>query len=335
MNLGYNDLISKSPYLSDTVMVSAVKKESVLDAAMVTDILSENPQAAKSDTVVYELENRINPLSDDQMTEVMQGLYITGAKEALESNLAGYRNDYSRTLNNIVRYYTNDTLCTSPVDSIITWLSGSDYLWARYHQAFSLSEKGDTSASLTLLENLSNSFSFTPEMYTEHQNYTELLNYFGQYRDSSLSVFQSDSIWVSELYSIMHDSSGLASIYSTNLLSALGKVVYAEPYILPVSGLKDSKVQWPKVTKRESNSLKIYPNPACTYCIVEFELTDFQNGSTFKIIDNQGKIILSQALIKNHDYLVIPLVNFPSGLYICTIDSGGKLVKSAKLIVNK
>jgi hypothetical protein len=331
----YNDLIGKSPYLSDTVMVSAVKQESVLDAAMVTDILTENPQAAKSDTVLFELENRINPLSDDQMNDVMQGLYVTGAKEALESNLAGYRNDYSRTLNNIVRYYSGDTLSASPVDSIITWLNSSDYLWARYHQVFILNEKNDSVGTASLLGNLANSFPFTPEMIMEHQNYLDLINFYKYCRDSSTSILQPDSIQVSSLFSIVQDSTGLTSVYVTNLLSALGELAYSEPYLLPVPGLKESKIIWPKKTIGERNSIKIYPNPAGTYCVFEIEIKDFQTGATLEIADNQGRKIKSLTLTKNHDYLVYPLEKVPSGMYICSINSGGKVLKNAKLIVNK
>jgi len=331
----YNDLISKSPYLSDTVMVSAINQESVLNAAMVTDILTENPQSAKSDTVLQELENRINPLSDDQITDIMQGLYITGAKEALESNLAGYYNDYSRTLNNIIRYHSFDTLSASPVDSVLTWLTCSDYLWARYQQAFILNENGDSAGATSLLENLPDSYPFTPEMTMEHQNYQDLINLYKQCQDSLFSVLQSDSSQVNALVSIAQDSSGLTSIYATNLLVALHATTYIEPYLLPVSGLKESTVVWPGKTIRERNFMKIYPNPAATYCVFEIELKDYQAGSTLEIADIQGRKITSLILAKNHDYLIFPLDNLPSGLYICTIRSGGKAVKCAKLIVSK
>ena len=331
----YNDLIGKSPYLSDTVMVSAVKQESVLDAAMVTDILTENPQAAKSDTVLYELENRLDPLSDDQMSDIMQGLYVTGAKEALESDLAGFRNDHSKTLNNILRYYAFDTLCISPHDSLIAWLDQNDYLWARYHEAFAMNEKGDSSGTSALLENIAAGYSFTTAMATDHQNYLDLIGHLRQCMDSSESILQMDSAGISEMNSIIQDSSGLPSIYATNLLTALGEVEYSEPYLLPAPGLKESKVFWPKRTITERNVLKVYPNPAGTYCIFEIELKDYKPGCILVISDEQGRRIESIVLRKNHDYLVYPLNNIPAGLYICSVLSEGTTLKSAKLIVYK
>ncbi|MCF8387574.1 MAG: hypothetical protein K9G47_06805, partial [Bacteroidales bacterium] len=81
----YSQLMADSPYLSDTVMVSGTQKENVLSGVMVTDILSANPQAAKSDTVMDAVNNRINQLTDEQLAEINQGLYMVGAKEALQS----------------------------------------------------------------------------------------------------------------------------------------------------------------------------------------------------------------------------------------------------------
>lgn len=332
----YNDLMMKSPYLSDTVMVSAVNKETVLDAAMITEILTENPQAAKTDTVVDELENRvINPLSDDQMAEVMQGLYITGAKEALEDNLAGYRSNYSKMLNNIVRYYISDSLSSNPVDSILTYLGNCDYLWAKYHQAFLLNEKGDSAGVSSLMEAIVASYILSSVMITDHENYLDLLNTFKQCRDSSHSIFQIDSTQISLIEGIVQDSSGLTSIYASNLLVSLNELSYMEPYLLPGPILKESKYTWPKTTLRKSNSITIYPNPAGTYCVFEVELKDFKSGARIEIIDNRGRSISSLIVKKNHDYLIYPLDNLPSGLYLCTLYSKGKPLANAKLIVNK
>jgi len=89
----YNDLMGKSPYLSDTVMITAVNKEDVLSSSMVTDILSANPQAAKSEEIMDQVENRINPLTDEQMSQVLEGLTETGGKEILEGEIAGSDSD--------------------------------------------------------------------------------------------------------------------------------------------------------------------------------------------------------------------------------------------------
>ncbi len=85
----YSELMANSPYLTDTVMVSSVEKENVLNSAMVTDILSSNPQAAKSDSVQQSLDSRTYQLSNNQRAQIDQGLFTIGAMEALKADLSG------------------------------------------------------------------------------------------------------------------------------------------------------------------------------------------------------------------------------------------------------
>lgn len=172
-------------------------------------------------------------------------------------------------------------------------------------------------------------------MITDHQNYLDLISYFRQCHDSSASILQFDSLQLTGLTGIIQDSSGLTSIYASNLLIALNEFSYMEPYLLPGPILKESKHAWPKITGRKTNSIKIYPNPAGTYCVFEIELKDFGTRAVLQINDTRGRVISSLSIIKSHDYLFYPLDNLSSGLYLCTLYSGGKAVANAKLIVNK
>jgi len=88
-----------------------------LPSAMVSDILSANPQAAKSDNVMQAVDQRTNMLSDEQLDQVNQGKYIIGAKESLEAKLSYFRAKRNYAMNNIIRYYRNDTLISSPRDN--------------------------------------------------------------------------------------------------------------------------------------------------------------------------------------------------------------------------
>jgi len=84
-------LLDESPYLSDTVMKSAIYKEDVLPNAMIRDIMVANPQSAKSQGVINALNNRWDPMPEYMMDEIMAGKDSLGNKEIMEAHVNGYR----------------------------------------------------------------------------------------------------------------------------------------------------------------------------------------------------------------------------------------------------
>ena len=120
-----------------------------------------------------------------------------------------------------------------------------------------------------------------------------------------------------------------------NLLITLNKYTYQEPYILPDTGLKDSRIKWVKSKHFTINTLKIYPNPAHTYFIVEYTLKDEQENAIMEISDYSGKKLMSYNLNGNNDYLVIPADKLPNGMYICNLIAGNKIIQTGKIVINK
>ncbi|MFA4852939.1 MAG: hypothetical protein WC599_10505, partial [Bacteroidales bacterium] len=68
----YDELMQDSPYLSDTVLSSSIAKENVLVNAMIRDIMVANPHGVKKEALVEALEQRVPPVPDYMMEEIME-----------------------------------------------------------------------------------------------------------------------------------------------------------------------------------------------------------------------------------------------------------------------
>jgi hypothetical protein len=69
-----NKLLAESPDLSELVLSEAVASEDVLPSLMLTQVMENNPQAAKSNSVRETLENRENPLPDYLKNRIDSGI---------------------------------------------------------------------------------------------------------------------------------------------------------------------------------------------------------------------------------------------------------------------
>ena len=86
----YTELIDSSPYLSDTVVSTAIEKEEVLPGAMIRDVMVANPHTAKNDELMNKLDERWTPLPEYMKEQIMQGKNIVSVLEKTESKLGRF-----------------------------------------------------------------------------------------------------------------------------------------------------------------------------------------------------------------------------------------------------
>jgi len=328
-----NNLLTKSPYLSDTAMQSAISKEEVLPNEMIRDVLVANPQSASSDKVLQELDNRAIPMPDSMMAEILANENIISAKEALETELASHKAKRAQAKYELIRYYKSDTLSSSSHDSLITLYQDETDLSLKYSLAFEFLKKGDSG-------NLENTIASIPSTFDLDQGESDIY-------DDYVSLF---SILQDEPNTLRMDSANLSAIqnlYNTchepvkscarNILIARGYIDYHEPILLP-DNLKSSKEKkWYKTGKFVENSyMKIFPNPAKQHVIIEYNLKEKfnDNNKTLIVLRNiNGNKVYQMILPKRQDQELINTSGFISGIYICSIIVNEKILESQKLII--
>jgi len=330
----FSELISESPYLSDTSLIEAVGKEDVLLPGMVTDVLIANPQSAKSEDVMTAVDERDNPLTDDQMADIGEGRFIIGAKEALEMDYAfhAYQKDLSK--NNLVRLYKADTLIDSPGDSIINILNFQPRLSEEYLKAFEFLKMGDSMNVFNTLDTIPGNYELTSAELLEHSLYQDYFDLLLSLDTASSKMLEMDSAQITLCHNILDNASGRLAAYVRNVLIINDSLNYNEIIIIPDPGLKSGKVRfWPVKKQTSENFMKIYPNPAKNVVIIETRLKVEPHDAFINTIDNKGIIFNSYPIRKQHEYLVIPITDFKSGILICRLIVRNKIVQASKLVI--
>jgi hypothetical protein len=234
------DLLEKSPYLSDTVMKSAIAKENVLPNEMIRDILVANPQSATSDGILDQLNERFVPMPDSMMAEILADEEIISAKEALETELASHKQIRSEALTDLIRYYKPDSINTECEDSLIALLERENDINIKYQLAFEYLKKGDTIKLDETLNDIPVSFDLNQNQTATHENY---LSYFGLLKElnsEGKNILQMDSLQLDAIHELSANGAELVKTYARNILLANGMINYFEPILLD-DNLKSSK----------------------------------------------------------------------------------------------
>jgi hypothetical protein len=224
----YTELIDKSPYLSDTVVSTAIEKEDVLPGAMVRDVMVANPHTAKSDELMSKLDERWTPLPEFMKEQILQGKNIVSVKEKTESKLAKFRLDKARAMNELARNWVDDTV--AGMDSLAMLYEQDNGIESKYRLAFRSMEQGLAygGTGIAILNNIPAQFELSTE---EQAEFDKVLQYYTLL--ATLNGSPPDSSGVQELNAIMEPERGAVSVYALNTLINLDEIEYQEPIEMP------------------------------------------------------------------------------------------------------
>ncbi len=329
-----DELLTKSPYLSDTVMQSAAANEFVLPNVMIRDILVANPQSASSEPVLNELDKRIEPMPEDLYNQILDAESAYSPFEIREMELASLKAKQSWLFNSIVAYYLSDTT-GSLGDSLNVALQNAPFPEGRYLLALKQMTENDTMAATSTLQDISTSFELSSE---QQATLTDYLNYFEILKDinrDTLPGTKTDSTQTAFLLALMEIVNESVKSYIRNILIANEVITYEEPYLF-ADELKASRIRKPNITKNEEDAvLQISPNPATGYFIVKYDLKNQIAPAAIEVVSIHGQVLLKKLLNKNRDQFVVPLIGFSPDIYIVSIRVREQVLDNCRLIVVK
>ena len=136
------------------------------------------------------------------------------------------------------------------------------------------------------------------------------------------------------MWNIANDDNTWAGIFAYNLLLYNGVTSYNEPIILPdlnKSRLANYEYEY-LINITDPSYLKIHPNPAMGYIIVEYSLENHENAE-IAINDLGGNSIITEKLLSRSNQIVIITDSWTAGVYIVALRMNGKNIESVKFTV--
>jgi hypothetical protein len=319
----HDALLSTSPFLSDTVLIEAGKREEVLNSAMIRDIMVANPHSAKSSEVMSALDQRVEPIPDDLMAEIEAGKNQIGAKQELEISISdlSYELAFSKSRLLDSFYEEND------YDSIRWVLHQFPEPLSEYHNAWTWFDEGDTGNGLTAIQNI-NLIDIPVHHRNNQTGYIEMAVVLNNLANDTSYVLLSDSVVVEALFTLA-SSDNPAGVTARNLLFSYRLLEFNPIVSLPDTALKTIRIETASKSKTEKEGLHVFPNPANDFIIIDYELVMV---GKLRLISQDGRICYSQNLNAGKNQLMIRLNNFSPGIYIASIAQGRKVL-SAKFTV--
>ena len=331
----YNNLISLSPYLSDEIMIDAIQREDVLPALMLKYVLLANPQSAKSDAVMEALNNRLNPLPDAWVKEIEEGAEVVSPREQLESNVAYYFQERQIPVNQLKNLYLSDTTGVYQ-DSLVNLLTNDIESISDYQLAYLNIEKGDFDACDSVMANIPVKYAYRGAELENHQDFVDFFAIVKDLHQNDKDIHDINDDQLHQLRAMKKNDRNYTAAYARAILSRIDKDYdYNEPILYPDENapLKTAKDKPKSQQLKVENVLKVYPNPAKEYFIVEYTLTDNLNNAVFEIIDATGRLVKSIQINKPNDQLLIKTEGILSGLYYCRLLNNQKQIGNIKISI--
>jgi hypothetical protein len=148
------------------------------------------------------------------------------------------------------------------------------------------------------------------------------------------NIFQLSATQKAQLYQLYQAKTGKVSALAMNLLQVADTLSYHHTYLLPTEGLKSTRIDRQRhVTENISAQLKVYPNPAGDYLVVEYPVEDEELPATIKVVDNNGFLRLQTTVQHQTGTAVLDTRSLSTGTYICHVTSNGKMVGVTKFVI--
>jgi len=332
----YNELMTGSPYLSETVVGTAIDKEEVLPNSMVRDVMVANPHTSTSLQLLDKLDNRTNPMPAWMKAQILAGRSIQSLKTELEGQLAGYQMAKCRAMNSLVRHFGQQPENPAITDSLIALYQSDNTVGSRYMQAWLYLYSSQYQQGHNIMASIPANFTLAEDELAEYQNMQWLYAMLKGLSESGNGLDSLSGAQILQLQEIDADETGFASVYARNILLAIDELEYQEPIILPNS-MKSAEVEeayHEVLNSKAPTMLEVYPNPSKDFIILAYQF-DKETKGMIGIRDISGKPVQSIPFDGIQDQVTVTTRGWTAGVYVLSLVVNDKVIETTKFTLVK
>jgi len=334
-----DELLQKSPYLSDTVLKTSIEQENVLPNAMVRDILAANPHAAKSEDIMSKLDERWEPMPDYMKEQIEAGRSVIGGREQLEARRDGWKQQESFLLNRIIGNYLSDTVNPNAITELKTYLQNENTAQAGFTLVDLNLHYYDYVGAMQAISTMQTNLALTAYEGQQANDYLTLTGILQGLQTASIALDALDSANAIPLFTLYNSGENKATVIARDILVTAGLLDYQEP----INGgdyTKSGSIEIPATKpgssiKLSADQLSIFPNPANTYSILAYVLPANISGAYLRICTQSGIQVWQQDIKRVRDQVIVDLTGFSTGSYLVKLNTGMKTISSKSLIISR
>ncbi len=329
-----NELLQKSPALSDSVMVKATKKETVLPPIMIKQVLVANPKAAKSDAVIKSLDNRTQKLPEYMRNEIDLGKYTFSYNEDLENNLLQNINLKEYLINRKIIELKKDSVNdnTAQIESLLV-AQATNSIENQYKLIDYYIDNGQITNAQTTLQNMPQLFNFTPK---EADDYNAISSFY----QIEFALHNANSSWYDinntqrQVLTTLSEGNSIAKTKAKAVLAQINP----ETFDLPIPAIEIG-INSPKSSNNNFIQKRFVVNPinAINYTVLDYALGENENSKNvvFKIFDENNNFITKFIPKTKENQILIECPNWKDGIYSVKKEVNRSVVAEKSFVINK
>lgn len=326
-----DELLSKSPHLSQEVLIAAADKTDVLPESILFEILLANPDELRKEELINYLENKEHPLPAYMISILRQLAGGVTYKTILQQDMAKYFAGKTQAAYMLIRSCLNDTV--SDYDYLRTWLANLDNLNADMQIVASyLTEENYTSAQ-AMLNLIPSTRNLEGNELADYNDYKTMIEMQMVWQQQNRSIFELDSFEIALLVNIAENKTGNAALMAKGILEYAYGYHFCNCLPLDKQAAWKSTAIMPDSDVDNGLTIQAAPNPANTWVAFNFTLPVHINEAVLHITDVHGRNITSFTINTNQGHQVWDIRGVEKGVYLYTLETG-TISKNGKLIIN-